>query len=186
MNDYNFFEPFYKKIKIPYKFLCFFFTFIIILLIFLYFNNTIHKLEERISNQLKQINQLDELNVLNTHKELERKVNEFSNQLTDIESFIKTNDETYWINKNIIDEIISYIPDGLTFKEMNLHEKTISISAEATNKYLIAEYEHYLRISDNFANIYVDSINESINGQRRVFSFNMTMTFVGGGDIDSE
>ena len=186
MNDYNFFEPFYKKIKIPYKFLCFFFIFTLVLLTFFYYNNSINKLEERISIQLMQIKKLDELNILKTHKELERKVNEFSNQLTDIESFIKTNDETYWINKDIIDEIISYIPDGLTFKEMNLNDKTISISAEATNKFLIAKYEHYLRISDNFANVYIDGINEIIYGQGRVFSFNMTMTFVGGGDIDSK
>jgi len=180
MKDFNFFEPYLKNEvlsrnkRIAITVLAIIVTFVMLIV---HITNSIN-----INNQEKEIaileNMMNSKNAKEAIKELslEEKeydiLEEYYKRVEVIKGNIISKDR---INNELLDNILSTIPQKVYFNTMSMNGKGIQIQGYADSRISIAELEHNIKSLKIFSKVYIPAI--STNEKEDKFIFSITCAF---------
>lgn len=168
MRDYNFFEPYIKnnkKSEFNQKIFYVFFIFIFITAVVypVWNKSRKYKYEQQIkqySNLIQNLDVAEELESVNKQLEtLENLKKLGNNEKTDL--FLKQKDV---LNEEVIEAFKGAIPVDLYFISVEISSKNIKIKGKTNARYRIADFEHLIKQSSAFKNIFISDI-DTVNGR---------------------
>ena len=64
------------------------------------------------------------------------------------------------VNESVVRLIASQVPDNLYLTELSIVQRSIDIKGNANSKIAVAQFQHNLRLTDEFGNIFVSDMNK--------------------------
>ncbi|KYH35326.1 fimbrial assembly protein (PilN) [Clostridium tepidiprofundi DSM 19306] len=191
MKDFNFFEPYLKNEvlsrnkRIAITVLAIIVTFVMLIV---HITNSIN-----INNQEKEIaileNMMNSKNAKEAIKELSSEekeydiLEEYYKRVAVIKGNIISKDR---INNELLDNILSTIPQKVYFNTMSMNGKGIQIQGYADSRISIAELEHNLKSLKIFSKVYIPAISTNEKEDKFIFSITCALKDVNSNENEKQ
>jgi Tfp pilus assembly protein PilN len=181
MRDYNFFQGFADEKKsgeLKFIYVGAATAVILCILVGIYIINIfkIRGLEKNIDSMEKTIASKEFSRALEEKSKGEKKLNILNKYLASIDIINKSSIEEDYINTELIKTISNAVPQNISFQNMNIGDKIITMNGTSSTRAAIGELEHNLKSLGNFEDIHVSSITSDPEDEDN-YSFNFTLTF---------
>lgn len=130
--------------------------------------SAIDDFQEKLSEP-EVVSKIEESNNINRKTDI---ANTYTNGLNNVLLGVKSASA---VDTNLVNDIKSTLPSQISITNLSIKPVQINITAEATDRVAIAEFEHNLRELDEVLDVYIGSIT----GQDEMLTFDVNVTLKG-------
>lgn len=186
MRDYNFFESFVEEKKthdLQFIYVGIITSIIVGTMVMIYLVNVfkIRDLENHIYEADLTITSTEFSEAYSQKQKDDERLKLLNSYYTSVLQLNKSIASADYINTDLFKTVSKVIPQSVTFKNMNVANKKITIRGSAASRMAIGEFQYNLKQLDKFEDIHVSNItsasNEAVSSS---FDFNMTFNIKEG------
>ena len=181
MRDYNFFEFFAEEKKtndLRFVYVGIITSIIVGAMVVIYLTNVfkIRALEDSIYESQLTISSTEFATAYSQKQKDDERLKLLNNYYTSVSNLNESISKEDYIKTELLKRISSVVPQSVSFQNMNISDKTITMTGTSSTRVAIGELQYNLKELGIFEGIHVSMISSN-SGDAANYSFNFNITF---------
>jgi type IV pilus assembly protein PilN len=181
MRDYNFFEFFAEEKKtndLRFVYVGIITSIIVGAMVVIYLTNVfkIRALEDSIYESQLTISSTEFATAYSQKQKDDERLKLLNNYYTSVSNLNESISKEDYIKTELLKRISSVVPQSVSFQNMNISDKTITMTGTSSTRVAIGELQYNLKELDIFEDIHVSTVSSSSEDASN-YSFNFNITF---------